>query len=208
MLNPTQLIQSGGLLLIGLLIFAESGMMLGFFLPGDTLILSAGLFAAQGKLNLPALLVVVILAAICGDNVGYTIGRTAGRKLFRKPNGLFFRQKYLTQSEKFYERYGPKAMLLAHFLPIVRTFAPVAAGIGKMKRLQFVIFDGIGDAAWGALLIMLGYWFGSKLPKNIDNYILPLVIVVVVLSFGPMFWHIFKSLQERKHPNDQPKKKG
>lgn len=200
MLNPTQLIQSGGLLLVGLLIFAESGMMIGFFLPGDTLILSAGLFAAQGKLNLPALIAVVILAAICGDNVGYTIGKTAGPRLFKKPNGLFFRQKYLAQSEKFYERYGAKAMLLAHFLPIVRTFAPVTAGIGKMSRLQFVIFDGIGDAAWGAILVMIGYLFGSKLPKNIDNYILPLVIVVVIVSFGPMFWHIFKALREQKRP--------
>lgn len=202
MLNPTQLIQSGGLLFIGIMIFAESGMMLGFFLPGDTLLLSAGFFAFQGKLNLPALLIVVILAAICGDNVGYTIGRTMGRRLFKKPNGLFFRQKYLTESEKFYERYGSKTMLLAHFLPIVRTFAPVVAGISKMSRLQFVIFDGIGDAAWGALLIMLGYWFGSKLPKNIENYIIPVVIVVVVISFGPMLWHIFKALRERKNQKD------
>lgn len=199
MLNPNELIQNGGLLIIAVLIFAESGMMVGFFFPGDTLLLSAGILAANpiGKLHLPTLILVVAVAAICGDNVGYQIGKTLGKRLFKKPNGLFFRQSYVTKSEAFYEKHGSKTMLLAHFVPIVRTFAPIVAGVGKMNRLQFVLFDAIGDTAWTVIVIMLGYWFGSKIP-NIDHYILPVVVLVVVISFGPMFWHIFKALSERR----------
>jgi membrane-associated protein len=195
--DPTHLVQSGGLLLIGLIIFAESGMLLGFFMPGDTLLISAGVFAAQGKLPLATLLFIVVVAAIAGDNVGYTIGRRAGHRIFRKPDGVLFRQSYVTQSEKFFERYGSKTMLLAHFIPVVRTFTPIVAGVGKMNRTQFVIFDAIGDTAWALIVTMLGYWFGSRIP-NIDHYILPTVVAVVVLSFGPMVWHISKALIESR----------
>lgn len=197
MLNPTELLQTGGLLIVGVLIFAESGMLVGFFFPGDTLLLSAGVLAAQGRINLAALLVVAALASIAGDNVGYQIGRTLGPRLFRKKDGLLFRQEYVVRSEKFFEKYGSKSMLLAHFLPIVRTFTPIVAGVGKMHRAKFVMFDAIGDSAWAIILTMLGYWFGSKIP-NIDNYILPVVVLVVVLSFGPMAYHLIKALIERK----------
>jgi membrane-associated protein len=200
--DPSHLIQSGGLLLIGIIIFAESGMLLGFFMPGDTLLLSAGVFAAQGKLPLAGLLIVVAAAAIAGDNTGYFIGRSSGRRLFRKPDGLLFRQSYLVQSEKFFERYGSKTMLLAHFLPVIRTFAPIVAGIGKMKRLQFVIFDAIGDTAWAVLVTLLGYWFGKRIP-NIDHYILPVVAAAVIISFGPMIWHIGKALIENRRSKPQ-----
>ena len=198
MLNPNELLQSGGLFLVGVMIFAESGMLLGFFFPGDTLLLSAGIFAAQGKLNLAALLVIAAGAAIVGDNVGYQIGRSLGPRLFRKKDGLLFRQEYVQRSEKFFEKYGSKAMLLAHFLPIVRTFTPVVAGVGKMPRLKFAFFDAIGDSAWAVIVTMIGYWFGSKIP-NIDNYILPAVIAVVLLSFGPMIYHLTRAIiQKRK----------
>jgi membrane-associated protein len=197
------LIQSGGLLLIGLIIFAESGMLLGFFMPGDTLLISAGVFAAQGKLPLAALLVVVALAAIVGDNVGYTIGRTSGPRLFHKPDGLLFRQSYVQTSEKFFEKYGNKTMLLAHFVPVVRTFTPIVAGVGKMNRFQFVIFDAIGDTAWAVIVTMLGYWFGSRIP-NIDHYILPVVGGAILFSFGPMIWHISQALLE-KYRTKRPK---
>jgi len=197
MLNPTDLLQSGGLLLVAIIIFAESGMLVGFFFPGDTLLLSAGIFAAQGKVNLAALLIVAAIAAIAGDNVGYQIGRSLGPKLFRKKDGLLFKQKYVVRSEKFFEKYGPKAMLLAHFLPIVRTFTPIVAGVGKMPRAKFALFDAIGDSAWAVIVTMLGYWFGSKIP-NIDHYILPVVALVVIVSFGPMAYHLTKALLERR----------
>jgi membrane-associated protein len=197
MLSPEHLIQSGGLLLIALLIFAESGMLVGFFFPGDTLLLSAGIFAAQGKLSLAAVIIVVALAAIAGDNVGYTIGKHAGPRLFRKPDGLLFRREYMERAEKFYERFGAKAMLLAHFLPIIRTFAPIVAGVGKMPRHTFALFDAIGDIAWAIILTMVGYWFGSKIP-NIDHYILLVVAIVVIASFGPVLYHLVKALLKKR----------
>lgn len=178
---------------MAVIIFAESGMLVGFFFPGDTLLLSAGILAAQGKINLAALLVIAALAAIAGDNVGYQIGRSLGPRLFRKKDGLLFRQEYVTRSEKFFEKYGSKAMLLAHFLPIVRTFTPVVAGVGNMPRAKFAFFDAIGDSAWAVIITMIGYWFGSKIP-NIDNYIIPVVILVVVLSFGPVLYHLTQAL--------------
>lgn len=196
MLDPTHIIQSGGLLLIGLLIFAESGVLVGFFFPGDTLLISAGVFAAQGKLSLPLLLLVASLAAIAGDNVGFTIGQTMGRRLFRKKDGFLFRHEYVERSEKFYEKYGSKAMLLAHFIPIIRTFAPIVAGVSKMPRLLFVLFDSIGDISWAVIVTMLGYWFGSRIP-NIDHYILPIVAIVVIASFGPMAYHIIQAFIKR-----------
>jgi len=195
--NPTHLIQAGGLVLITAIIFAESGMLVGFFLPGDTLLLSAGVFAAQGKLSLTALLFLVALAAIAGDNVGYTIGKSMGKRLFRKKDGLLFRQEYVDQAEKFYERFGAKTMLLAHFLPIVRTFAPLVAGVGNMPRRQFVIYDAIGDTVWAVTVILLGFWFGSRIP-NIDHYILPVIGLATLVTFGPMVYHLVKAILEKR----------
>jgi membrane-associated protein len=203
MLNPQHLIESGGLLLITAIIFAESGMLLGFFLPGDTLLLTAGIFAAQGKLSLAAIIVLVSLAAIAGDNVGYTIGKHAGKKLFRKKDSLFFRQEYIERSEKFYERYGAKAMLVSHFVVVVRTFAPVVAGISKMPRHRFIFFDAIGDIAWAVSVTLIGYWFGSKIP-NVDHYILLAVLLATLVSFGPMIYHLGKILLERRKAINKP----
>jgi len=197
MFNPTELLQNGSLLIVAVIIFAESGMLVGFFFPGDTLLLSAGILAAQGKINLAALLVVAAIAAIAGDNVGYQIGRSLGPRLFRKKDGLLFKQEYVTRSEKFFEKYGSKAMLLAHFIPIVRTFTPIVAGVGKMSRVKFAFFDAIGDTAWAVIVTMLGYWFGSKIP-NIDSYILPVVALVVIISFGPLVYHLIKALIKKR----------
>lgn len=200
MFNITHLLDSAGvafgLVVIGGIIFAESGLLVGFFLPGDTLLLSAGVFAAQGKLPLALTLVVIAVAAIAGDNIGYVIGKTAGRRLFRKKDGLIFRHEYVMRAEGFYERYGSKTMLLAHFIPVIRTFAPIVAGVGRMNRLQFVIFDAIGDVAWAIIVTMLGYWFGSKIP-NIDHYILPAVGAATVFTFSPMIWHLAKDKEFR-----------
>lgn len=191
-MNVDSIIQGGGILAVVAIIFAESGMLLGFFLPGDTLLLAVGVFAAEGKLPFPLTLAIALiaLAAILGDNTGYQIGKISGKRLFGKKDGILFRQEYVERTEKVYEKYGGKIMLLAHFIAIVRTFAPIVAGIGKMPRLQFFIFDAIGDIAWAILVTMLGYWFGSKIP-NIDHYIVPTILAVSVLSFGPMLWHLF-----------------
>lgn len=192
-----QIIQAGGLILIAAIIFAESGMFVGFFLPGDTLLLAAGVFAAQGKISVISVIAVVTVAAIAGDNVGYHIGKRYGRKLFSKPDGVVFRQEYVGQAEKFYERWGSKTMLLAHFVPIVRTFAPPVAGVAHMNYKQFVIFDAIGILAWAITVTMVGYWFGSKIP-NIDNYIMLAVGAVVVITLGPTIYHLIKALIEKR----------
>ncbi len=192
-----QIIRAGGLLLIGADIFAESGMFVGFFLPGDTLLLAAGVFAAQGKISVISVIAVVTVAAIAGDNVGYHIGKRYGRKLFSKPDGVIFRQQYVEQAENFYEKWGSKTMLLAHFVPVVRTFAPPVAGVARMNYKQFVIYDAIGILAWAITITMVGYWFGSKIP-NIDNYIMLAVGAVVVITLGPTIYHLIKALLEKR----------
>lgn len=196
MLSVDHIIQAGGLLLIAAIIFGESGMFIGFFFPGDTLLLSAGIFAAQGKLPLALTILVVAVAAIAGDNAGYHIGKRWGRQLFRKPDGFVFRQEYVQRAEKFYERFGSRTMLLAHFVPVVRTFAPAVAGVARMNYKQFVIFDAIGDIAWAVLVTLIGYWFGTKIP-NIDHYILLAVGGVMIFTLGPTFYHVARALWQR-----------
>jgi membrane-associated protein len=196
-MNVDSIIQGGGILAIAAIIFAESGMMVGFFFPGDTLLLAAGVFAAQGKLSIGVTIAAIALAAILGDNTGYTIGRTMGPRLFRKKDGILFRHEYIERSEKFYEKYGSKTMLLAHFVPIIRSFAPLVAGVGKMPRIKFFIFDAIGDIVWASLITLLGYWFGSRI-HNIDHYVLPTVLIVMIASFTPMLWHLFGDPVARK----------
>ncbi|HEV2403716.1 MAG TPA: VTT domain-containing protein [Candidatus Saccharimonadales bacterium] len=198
-MNVDTIIQGGGLLAILAIIFAESGMMLGFFLPGDTLLLAVGVFAAQGKLpvSLGLAIALIAVAAILGDNTGYQIGKLSGKRLFHKKDGLLFRHSYVEQAEKVYERYGGKIMLFAHFFAVVRTFAPIVAGIGKMRRTSFFIYDAIGDIAWAILVTMIGYWFGSKIP-NIDHYILPTIAAVTLLTFGPVIWHLFGDPTNRR----------
>jgi len=191
MFDVTHLIEVGGLLFIAAVIFAESGMMVGFFFPGDTLLLSAGILAAGGKLPLLWTLLVIAGAAILGDNTGYHIGRKLGPRLFHKEDGVVFRKQHIERAEAFYERYGAKTMLVAHFVPIVRSFAPVTAGAGKMPLKQFMLFDAIGDVAWAAALTLFGYFVGSRVP-GIDKYIEPLLIIIVLIFLLPTLYHIFK----------------
>lgn len=190
MLDVQHILATGGLLAIAAIVFSESGLMVGFFLPGDTLLLSAGVFAAQGKLSIALTIAVISLAAILGDNTGYSIGRVLGPRLFRKKDGVVFRQEHIRRVEVFYERFGSKTMLLSHFIPIVRSFAPIVAGAAKMPRPSFFLFDAIGCIVWSTGVTLLGYWLGSKIP-NLDHYILPTVAAVTLATFGPIVWHLF-----------------
>jgi len=192
-LDVQHLIESGGLLLITAIIFAESGLLLGFFLPGDTLLFSAGFFAAQGKLPLGWLLTLVVAAALAGYYTGYHIGKKFGPKLFSKPNGILFRQEYLHRSEAFYKKHGGKTIFLSRFVPVVRTFAPVVAGMGKMDLRRFNMFNLLGAVVWGAGVTLLGHWLGSKIP-NVDRYLLPVILAAMAISFGPTLYHLFKAL--------------
>lgn len=191
MFDLSHLLQTGGLFVIALIIFAESGMMLGFLFPGDTLLFSAGILAAGGKLPLIPAMLVIAAAAILGDNTGYHIGRHFGRRLFSKPDNLIFRHEYIMQAEKFYEHYGSKTMLIAHFVPVVRTFAPVTAGAGNMQLGKFMLFDAIGDIAWAILVTLAGYFIGSRIP-GIEKIIDPLLIGIVFVFLLPTIYHALK----------------
>lgn len=197
MFDVNSIIEAGGLLLIALIIFAESGMFIGFFFPGDTLLMAAGIFAAQGKLSIVSVILVVIVAAICGDNLGYHIGKRYGRGLFKKKDGIVFRQEYVQRAEHFYEKYGDKMMLIAHFVPVVRTFAPPVAGVAKMNYKKYFLYDTIGIIGWATSVTLLGYFFGQQIP-NIDSYIMLAVGGVMVITLGPTFYHLIKALIENR----------
>lgn len=197
MLNVDHIIQSGGILIVSLVIFAESGLLVGFFLPGDTLLFGAGLAASQGTLSLPFLIVSVLLAAVIGDNVGYSIGRRMGHRIFTKKDGIIFRREYIEQAEKFYEKHGGKTIIIARFTPIVRTFAPVVAGASKMQRRKFFTFNIIGGILWGAGMPLLGYFVGNRIP-GLDKYIEVVILGVVGLSILLAAAHILKDKTTRQ----------
>jgi membrane-associated protein len=173
------LVRVGGLTAMTIIIFAETGLMVGFFLPGDSLLVTAGVFAARGNLSIWALNGVLIAAAIIGDTVGYWIGRRAGEALFTRPKSLFFRPQHLRRAHDFYEKHGGKTIILARFMPIVRTFAPVVAGMGKMEYRRFLSFNVIGGVAWVVSMTLIGYFLGqfAWVRKNIE-----IVIILVVFA--------------------------
>jgi membrane-associated protein len=191
LLDFTHLVQTGGLVMLAAIIFAESGMMVGFFFPGDTLLFSAGILAAAGHLPIIWTIVVIALAAIVGDNTGYHIGKHLGPRLFKKEDGIIFRKDLIMKAERFYEKYGTKTMLVAHFVPVIRSFAPVTAGAGKMDYKQFVIYDAIGDIAWAASITLLGYFVGSRIP-GIEKLIEPILIGIILVTLLPTIYHALK----------------
>jgi membrane-associated protein len=167
-------------------------MLVGFFLPGDTLLVSAGILAAQGKLPIIWTIAVIAVAGMLGDNFGYAIGRKIGPKILERPNGKIYRKSYMTKAVVFYQRHGRKSMLLAHFVPYVRTFAPIVAGVAGMNRKQYVIFDAIGVIAWASGITLVGFFVGSKIP-SIEHYIPFTLLAVVVIAFGPAVHHIIRN---------------
>jgi membrane-associated protein len=199
------LIQTGGLLLIAIIIFAESGMMVGFFLPGDTLLISAGIFAAQGKLSIGLTLLVIALAAIIGDNTGYYIGKYLGPRLFTKKDSLIFRQEQLSKAHAFYEKYGSKTMLIAHFVPVIRAFVPVTAGAANMPHRKFILFDAIGDIAWTVVITLFGYFVASRIP-GVEKYVEPALILVILATVVPTAYHLLKDPRFRSALKRKPKK--
>src|SRR5438046_4087265 len=152
------IIRWGGLLMLVVIIFAETGLMVGFFLPGDSLLVTAGVFSAAGHLELWTLLAAVTAAAIVGDQVGYWIGYRAGPLLFRREDSLLFKRRHLLRAHAFYERHGGKTIILARFMPIIRTFAPVVAGAARMDYRKFLFFNVMGGAGWVLSMVLIGYW--------------------------------------------------
>ncbi len=184
-LEPEFLIETFGMLGILAVVFVESGLLVGFLLPGDSLLFTAGLLSSTGTLpDLWILLVTIPIAAIAGDQVGYAIGRKAGPAVFNRPDSRFFRQEYVERSEEFFERYGARTIVIARFVPIVRTLAPVMAGVSRMNYRTFVIYNVIGGIAWGVGLTTLGYFLGQV--QFVHDNIEPIILGIVALSFIPI----------------------
>ena len=178
------LIRWGGTFLVCVVVFVETGLFVGFFLPGDSLLVSAGIFAAAGHLNLAWLLLSVSLCAVVGDQVGYAIGRKAGQALYRREDSLIFRRRHLERAHEFYEKYGAKTIVIARFVPIVRTFAPAVAGAANMNYRQFVTYNVMGGLLWVWSMLLGGFWLGSAIP-DISRNIHLVIGIVVLLSILP-----------------------
>ena len=187
------LITGLGIAAILFVIFAESGLLIGFFLPGDSLLFTSGFLVHQGILpiNIHLFVLLLFIAAVLGDNVGYTFGHRVGRKLFEKPNSRFFKKHHLEQAEAFYEKHGGKAIILARFVPIVRTFAPIVAGTSKMHYKSFLAYNLIGGFLWTTIFTYLGYFVGKELTDMGVN-IEVIAIVIILLSVSPMLIHFLK----------------
>jgi len=190
-LDPIAIIKTGSYLGIATLVFAESGLLVGIFFPGDSLLFAAGLLSAGGFLSFGPLVFIVVVAAIVGDSVGYWFGANVGTPLFKRKDSFFFKQEYLKRTERFFQTYGGRAVVLARFVPIVRTLAPVLAGIGSMTYGTFLKYNVLGGLLWGVGMTSLGYFLGSVIPDS-ERYILPLSLVIIVLSFLPILFNILR----------------
>ena len=188
--NVEGLITWGGLAIICLIVFVETGLFFGFFLPGDSLLVTAGVLAAAGVLNVWSLLIFVTICAIVGDQVGYIIGRRMGPVLFRKKDSLLFKHEHLEKAKSFYEKHGPKTIVLARFIPFVRTFAPPVAGAAHMDYRTFVTYNVLGGILWVFSTVLGGYFLGKLIP-DLEKYLHIVIGVIIVLSFIPIaieFW--------------------
>jgi membrane-associated protein len=192
----TEMIRNFGYFGVWAIVFAESGLLIGFFLPGDSLLFTAGFLASQGLMNVWILILGCFIAAVTGDSIGYTTGNRFGRRLFHRQDSRWFQKKHLVRAQKFYDLHGGKTIILARFLPIVRTFAPIVAGIGSMNYRVFLGYNLIGGAIWTISLTLLGYFLGRVIP-DVDKYLLPVVAVIIVISVVPSAWHLY---QESRRP--------
>lgn len=180
------------------IVFAESGLFFGFFLPGDSLLVIVGLLASQGVFSLPFMLFSLFVAAVLGDNVGYYSGAKLGRKLETMPDKWYYKKEHLFAAEQFYAQHGGKALILARFLPAVRTFAPIVAGMVKMDYSKFFFYNITGGAAWVLSLTLVGYYLGEIVGPEIDKYIIPIVLFVIIISILPTYFHMKSSKKHKK----------
>src|SRR5256886_12365920 len=190
--DPRALVAWGGYVGLTIIIFAETGLLVGFFLPGDSLLVTAGLLASQPDrfdLNVYALGALLSIASILGNSVGYYIGKITGPRLFRRENSLLFNRKHLERAHAFYERHGGKTIILARFMPIVRTFVPVVAGMGQMQYRRYTLYNIIGGLAWILWVFFVGYFLGRFIPGNGEQLVIVILLVVFLLAFlGNIRW--------------------
>jgi membrane-associated protein len=184
-------IETVGYVGIFAIVFAETGLLIGAILPGDSLLFTAGFLASQGHLNIWILIPVCFFAAVIGDAIGYSIGSRFGRSLFQKPESRFFKPSYLVKAEEFFEKHGGRAIIIARFMPIVRTFAPVIAGVSAMRYRKFFVYNVIGGVLWAIGVTIAGYFLGKSIP-SVDRYLLPIIVLIIAVSIAPSAIHLWR----------------
>ena len=191
----------GGYPVLFAIVYSETGLMVGFFLPGDSLLVTAGILAGLGSLNPWALCGLLICAAVLGDNTGYWIGRKTGPLLFTRPKSLLFNPAHVQRAQHFYDKYGAKTVVLCRFVPIVRTFAPVVAGVGRMSWRKYILFSVLGGVAWICSMVLTGYFLGSI--PGVSKYLHVIILTVIFVSLLPAIIEIWRERRKRKEPESQ-----
>lgn len=190
-------IKAAGYLGLFAVVFSESGLFIGFFLPGDSLLFTAGFLASQGFLDIRILVPLLFFAAVAGDSVGYAFGKRIGPRIFKREDSLFFNKKHLQKANDFFHKHGGKTLVLARFMPVVRTFAPILAGVGVMPYRTFLMYNVAGAFLWAVGLNILGYFLGRVVP-NVDKYLLPIIAFIIFASVAPTVIHVLKSKKDRE----------
>lgn len=196
-LDPLTIIKTVGLIGVVAIVFAESGLFFGFFLPGDSLLFTAGFLASQDLISITWLLILTFIAAVAGDTVGYLFGKKTGPMLFNREDSFFFHKKHIERAQAFYARYGKKTIVFARFVPIVRTFAPIVAGVASMDYRTFISYNLIGGFAWTWGMLGAGYILGNLIP-NAEKYLTPIILTIIFLSFVPAIIEWIKSRRIEK----------
>ena len=195
-IDLVSLVKTAGYLGVFTIVFLESGLLIGFFFPGDSLLFTAGFLASQGFFDITTLIAGCFIMAVLGDTVGFHIGRKLGPKIFTKDNSFLFNKKHLITAQKFYDKHGGKTIILARFVPVIRAFAPVVAGAGKMNYKRFLAFNLIGGVLWAIGVTSAGYYLGSMIP-DVDKYLLPIVGLIIVASVLPALHHVLTDAEIR-----------
>ena len=195
--NLESFIKTIGLFGVFGIVYAESGLLIGFFFPGDSLLFTAGFLASQGFLDIYLLIIGCFIAAVLGDNTGYAFGHRIGKRLFQRHDSVWFHKDNLRKAQEFYKKHGRKTIILARFIPVVRTFAPIVAGMGDMDYKTFFIFNIIGGILWAIGVPLTGYILGNAIP-DIDRFLLPIVAFIIIVSVAPNFYHILKNEDHRR----------
>lgn len=202
--NVKGLIEWGGALLVCVIVFIETGFFVGFFLPGDSLLVTAGVFAASGQLHISELVLLVPLCAIAGDQIGYWIGRKAGQTLYRREDSFVFRKKHLERAHEFYEKYGGKTVILARFVPIIRTFCPPVAGAAEMPYPRYLSYDIVGGILWGSGMILVGYLLGRQVPNISENIHYVIAVVIFLSLLPPIIGYLRSRSSDSPKPSSLP----
>lgn len=196
MFDLIPLIKSAGYIGLFGITFAESGLLIGFFLPGDSLLFTSGFLASQGFLDMRLLLPLLFIGAVAGDSAGYAFGRRFGPKIFAKEDSFFFHKDHIARAQAFFEKHGGKSIILARFMPVIRTFAPILAGVGQMRYRSFLLYNILGGLLWAPGLLLLGYSLGRVIP-DAEKYILPIICLIIGISVAPQIVHLLRDRKTR-----------